>query len=138
MFWQDALQFGFVCFCVSARFLLTDSYTKVSLFESDGSRALLAELGWISGLPSLTPSLAASPLLQPAWAPLGEFEPTLGLEEAPDSIWLWLFQLFLHLLLNFLALIPCPHTQVCGSFQPPSASLPAPLQPSSSPRTMEA
>lgn len=103
MFWQDALQFGFVCFCMSARFLLTDSYTKISLFESDGSRAPLAELGWISGLPSLTPSLAASPLLQPAWAPLGEFKPTLGLEETPDSIWLWLFQLFLHLLPNFLS-----------------------------------
>ena len=81
MFWQDALQFGFVCFCMSAHFLLTDSYTKVSLFESDGGRALLAELGWISGLSSLTPSLAASPLLQPAWAPPGEFESPHGLEE---------------------------------------------------------
>lgn len=40
--------------------------------------------------------------------------------------------------LIFLALIPCPHAQVCGSSQPPSASLPAPLQPSSSPRTREA
>ena len=80
MFWQDARQFGFVCFCMSARFLLTESYTKVSLFESDGSRALLAELGWMSGLSSLTPSLAASPLLQPAWVPPGEFEPPLGLE----------------------------------------------------------
>ena len=96
------------------------------------------ESGWMLGLPSLTPSLAASPLLQPAWAPPGEFEPPLGLEETPDSIRPRLFQLFLHLLPNFLSSDSLPSCPGVWSFQPPSASLPTPLQPSSSPRTMEA
>lgn len=53
------------CFFISARFLPTDSYTKASLCASHGSRALMAPLGWVSGLPPPAPaparSLAASP-----------------------------------------------------------------------------
>lgn len=112
------------CFLMSARFLPTESYTKASLCESDGSRALLAEVGWAPG-PHPHPSLVTPSHSRPA--PPGEFEPPLGLEEASDSIRPCLAQLFLHLLPHFLSSDSLPS-------RPDVRILPAALgQPVSSP-----
>ena len=96
------------CFLVSARFLPTESYTKASLCESDGGRALLAELGWAPG-PHPHPSWVTPSCSRPA--PPGEFEPPLRLEEASDSIRPCLAQPSFHLLPHFLSsdsLPSCP------------------------------
>lgn len=122
------------CFLVSTRFLLTDSSTKVSLCESHESRACLAELGWVSGLPPAwlphfcTPSPApvAFPLPPPRASlnlPLDWKKPLIpsGFASLSHSSICSLI---------FLALLPSPLAQACESCQRPPASLSHPLLPS--------